>query len=171
MKLINIDRGKRSASAILFFGTFLMHFSWTIYVSNEEGFLRIIELQKIISKSFHHFPGFEWEGFGAYVVTAALVSSFAANLVRRFLEGFFFGWPRFKDHDKDSLTRASMLLVGYGLMMYFAIGFFGEKYSSRPLDTINIFLIAVSTYIAGLLVDFIDDILSGFYHAYSGGKV
>jgi hypothetical protein len=63
-----------------------------------------------------------------------------------------------------------MLLIGYGTMIYFAIGFFGEKYSSRPLDAINIFLISISTYIAGLLVDFVDDVISGFYCTYIGGR-
>ncbi len=63
-----------------------------------------------------------------------------------------------------------MLLIGYGVMIYFAIGFFGEKYSSRPLDTINIFLIAISTYIAGLLIEFMDDVISGFYCTYIGDK-
>ncbi len=58
----------------------------------------------------------------------------------------------------------------YGAMIYFAIGFFGEKYASRPLDLINIFLIAVSTYIAGLLVDFLDDVISGFYFTVIGDK-
>jgi hypothetical protein len=166
----NKTRRDKRISEILFLGTFLIHLAWTAYVSNKEIFVFIVELQGVISTVFHYGLGFEWKGVGAYVVTAALVSSCATNVARRFLEGIFLGWPRFKEHDRNSLVRASMLLIGYGVMMYFAIGFFGEKYSSRPLDLINIFLIAISTYIAGLLVDYVDDVVSGFYFTHIGDK-
>lgn len=158
-------------SGILLAGTFLMHLAWTVYVSNEESLDFIVGIQGVISSIFYSMPGFEWEGIGAYAVTAALISSFAANVLRRFLEGFFLGWPRFKDHDRNSLIRASTLLMGYGVMAYFAIGFFGEKYSSRSLDVINIFLIAISTYIVGLLVDLVDEVISSFYCVYIIEKV
>ena len=166
----NDSRRNKRISGGLFTGTFLIHLAWTAYVSNRESFEFIEELQGFISSTLYSGPGFEWKGIGAYVVTAALASSCATNVVRRFLEGIFLGWPRFKEHDRNSLIRASMLLIGYGVMIYFAIGFFGEKYSSRPLDTINIFLIAISTYIAGLLIDFMDDVISGFYCTYIGDK-
>lgn len=166
----NDNRRDKRISGILFTVTFLVHLAWTAYVSSTENFELIIELQGFISSILYSGPGFEWKGIGAYVVTAAMASSCVTNVVRRFLEGVFLGWPRFKEHDRNSLIRASMLLIGYGAMIYFAIGFFGEKYSSRSLDTINIFLIAISTYIAGLLVDFMDDVISGFYCTYIGDK-
>ncbi|MFN7864248.1 MAG: hypothetical protein ACK5N7_13240 [Curvibacter sp.] len=171
MAQFNNDRRRdKLVSGGLFTGTFLVHLAWTAYVSNREGFEFIEKLQGFISSILYSGPGFEWKGIGAYVVTAALASSCATNVVRRFFEGIFLGWPRFKEHDRNSLIRASMLLIGYGAMIYFAIGFFGEKYSSRPLNTINIFLIAISTYIAGLLVDFVDEVISGFYCTYIGDK-
>lgn len=169
-QLTNENRRKSHTSGILFACTFLVHLAWTVYASSNAGLMFIVELQSIISSAFYSEPGFEWKGIGAYVVTAALASSCAANVLRRFLEGIFLGWPRFKEHDGDSLIRASILLIGYGAMIYFAIGFFGEKYSSRPLDVINIFLIAISTYIAGLSVDFLDEVISGFYFAVIGDK-
>jgi len=166
----NENRHDNRILGMLFAGTFLVHLAWTAYASSNESFELIVELQEIISSTFHSRPGFEWKGIGAYVVTAALASSFATNLIRRLLEGILLGWPRFKGHDKNSLATASMLLIAYGTMSYFAIGFFGEKYSSRSLDAINILLIAISTYIAGLLVNFMDDVMSGFYCAYFGDK-
>ncbi len=169
-QLTNENRHNNHTSGILFAGTFLVHLAWTIYASSNESLMFVVELQSIVSSAFSSKPGFEWKGIGAYVVTAALASACAANVLRRFLEGIFLGWPRFKGHDRNSLTRASVLLMCYGAMIYFAIGFFGEKYASRPLDLINIFLIAVSTYIAGLLVDFLDDVISGFYFTVIGDK-
>ena len=153
----------------LFSITFLAHLAWTAYVSNAKGLAFVEYLRKFISRAYYGV-GFEWVGDGAYVVTAALASSFFVNSIRRLLEGFFFGWPRFKEHDRHSLMRASTLLLGYGALMYFAVGFFGEKYSSRPLDVINVGLIAASTYIVGLLVDILDDVISGIYCTYRGGK-
>lgn len=54
-------------------------------------------------------------------------------------------------------------------MMYFAMGYFGEKYASKTLDLIDIFLIASYTYIAGLLVDFADDAFSAMFCMLRGG--
>lgn len=79
-------------------------------------------------------------------------------------------WPKFNNHDKHSLTRALVLLMVYGTTMYFAVGFFCEKYSTRTLGFSNILLIAISTYMLGLLVDFADEVISGIYCIYRGDK-
>lgn len=163
------DQRENRLLNILFATTFLIHLVWIAYASNAASVALIEDLQGILSITYSGV-GFEWRGKGAYVVTAALASSVLANGIRRFFEGVFLGWPRFKEHDKNSLTTASMLFIGYGVMMYFAIGFFGQKYSSRPLNLINIGLVAVSTYIFGLLVDLFDDVVSGIYCIYRGGK-
>lgn len=166
----NEIQSRKRISGVLFFGTFLAHFAWTAYVSNKDGFAFVVAFQEFISSIYYSVPGFEWKGFGAYVVSAALASSCVINIFRRLLEGVFLGWLGFKTYDRSSLLRSSLLLISYGAMIYFAIGFFGEKYSSRPLDAINIFLIAISTYIAGFLVDLMDDVISGFYCIYIGGR-
>ena len=163
------DRRNNRILGALFSITFLAHLAWTAYVSSAKGFAFVEHLREFVSRAYSGV-GFEWMGDGAYVVTAALASSFFVNSIRRFLEGFFLGRPRFKEHDKRSVMRASALLLGYGALMYFAVGFFGEKYSSRPLDVINVGLIAASTYIVGLLVDVFDDVISGIYCTYRGGK-
>jgi len=159
----NDDQRNKHISAILFAVTFLIHFAWTTYASSKGNFVFIVDIKEIISSAFYSTLGFEWKGNGAYLVSAALVSSCITNTVRQFLEGVFLGWPRYKKHDKSNLTRAALLLISYSAMTYFAIGFFGEKYSSKSLDAINIFLIATSTYIAGLLVDLIDEFISSLY--------
>jgi len=159
----NDDQRNKRISAILLTATFLTHLAWTTYASNKGNIAFIVDIKEIISSTFHSTPGFEWKGNGAYVVSAALVSSCITNTARRFLEGVFLGWPRHKKYDKSNLASAAFLLISYSAMNYFAIGFFGEKYSSKSLDAINIFLIAISTYIAGLLVDLIDEFISGLY--------
>ncbi|MFN3716745.1 MAG: hypothetical protein ACK4R8_08490 [Thiobacillus sp.] len=164
------DRRDNRMLGALFSITFLAHLAWTAYVSNAKSLAFVEYLREFVSRAYSDV-GFEWMGDGAYVVTAALASSFFVNSVRRLLEGVFLGWPRFKEHDRHSLIRASTLLLCYSALMYFAVGFFGEKYSSRPPDVINVCLIAASTYIVGLLVDVFDDVISGIYCTYRGGKV
>lgn len=165
----NSNRRNNHIVEILFFTIFVIHLASTIYASNEETFPHIAKLQRSIATAYFTL-GFEWKGIGAYVVTASLASSFVTNVMRRFLQRIFLGWPHFKGHDRSSLIRASMLLMGYGTMMFFAVGFLGERYSSRHIGAINIFLIAISTYIVGLLVDLADDVISGFYYVYFGDK-
>lgn len=139
-----------------------------MYVAYAESFLLVATITRLLVGAYEAI-GFKWGGLSAYVVTAALISSFVANSVRRFLEGTLFGWPQFLEHDIYSLVRALSLIVGYGLMMYFVIGYFGEKYASKTLDLIDIFLIASYTYIAGLLVDFVDDAFSAMFCMLRGG--
>ena len=168
--MIHITSKNRPESRILlilFLITFVIHLVLTIYASTDGAITFIAELQEDITKAYQGV-GFEWRGVGAYVVTAALISSCLTNTVRRFFEGIFLGWPRFKKHDKYSLLQAMISLVGYTILMYFTIGFFGEKFSSKNIDSINIILIATSTYIAGLLVDLVDDFISGLFLIHFG---
>ena len=163
--MIHITSKNRRESRILmilFSITFVIHLALTIYASTDGAITFIAEFQEDITKTYQDV-GFEWRGVGAYVVTAALISSCVTNTVRRFLEGIFLGWPRFKKHNKNSLFQAMVSLVGYTTLMYFAIGFFGEKFSTKNIDSMNVILIATSTYIAGLLVDLVDDFISGLY--------
>ncbi len=151
----------------LYFVTFLIHILWIAYVSNFEN-IKFIDNLKIFCSLTYSYFGFDWKGNSAYIITAGLISSVFINIVRRFLQGVFFGWPQFKEHDKNSFVRAFVLLVTYGSIMFFSIGFFGEKYSSRPLDFFNIFFITVFTYIVGLFIDFIDDVISATYCIFFG---
>ncbi|WP_421310768.1 hypothetical protein [Aeromonas veronii] len=157
-------------SAFLFSSTLIVHFFLIVYVSNSNAIIFFVKLQEIISKNYYDV-GFEWRGIGAYVVTVALVSSFTVNGVRRALEGGVLGWPRYNAHDENSCIRALTLLIGYGVMMYFSVGFFGEKYSSKQIDLNNILLISISTYIVGMLIDILDDLISGIYCTYFRGKL
>lgn len=154
----------------LFFTTFFLHCAWTVYAVNAEKFTFIQNLQEALS-SLYAINGFEWSGSGAYVVTSALASSFIFNCTRRTFEGVLLGWPRFKKHDSKSLVHAFALLGGYGLMTYFATGFLGEKYSTRPIDFINIALVGVFTYLFGFLVNFVDEVISALYSIIRRGTV
>jgi len=145
---------------ILFFTTLLLQLAWTAYAFDAEGMESIDRFQRLISRSYSNF-GLGWLGMGAYLMAATLLSSFLLNTARRALEGIFIGWPRFKWHDGNSVVRSITLLAGYGLMTYFAIGFFGQKYSSKSIHFYDALIIGMSTYIVGLLVDFIDDAISG----------
>lgn len=162
------NRRNNLSLGTLFFTTFLIHFAWTAYLSNTESLVFVEGLREVVS-TVYSGVGFEWKGRGAYLVTAALLSSVIANSIRRFIEAVLFGWPQFKEHDTKSLGKALSVLIGYGAMMCLAIGFIGEKYSSSPIDLISIGLISTSTYIFGLLVDFIDDVISGVYSIFFGG--
>jgi hypothetical protein len=154
----------RGISSTLFPLAFLIHLAWVIYVyaSNNRRFAFIDDVRRLVSNAYS-IVGFEWDEAGSYLVAAALISSFILNVLRRFLEGFLKGWPQFENHDRHSLARAFVRFVGYGLMVYFAAGFFGEKHSSAPFDWMDVGLIAASTYIFGIIVDIIDDVISGFY--------
>lgn len=157
-------------SAFLFSSTLIVHICLIVYASNSNAITSFLKLQEIISKNYYDV-GFEWRGIGAYVVTVALVSSFTFNGVRRVLEGVILGWPRYNEHDENSCIRALTLLIGYGVMMYFSVGFFGEKYSSKYIGVSNILLISISTYIVGMLIDILDDFISGVYCTYFRGKL
>ena len=166
-----LNRAQQSAhvSNLLYLTTFIVHLAWIAYVLGAESMGFLEELQLLLANTYATV-GFEWKGNGAYLVTAALVSSLLVNTIKRVLEGAFLGWPRFAKHDKNSLAHAFSLLVGYGLVTCFAIGYFGEKYSSRPLGFINIGLISIFTYIFGLLVNFVDEVISAIYCIYRGAK-
>lgn len=165
----NFQQNSRLLS-ILFLVTFSIHMSWIAYVSIFESLKFVENLQIFFTQMYSHLA-FEWNGNAAYVITAGLISSVFINVIRRFLEGFFLGWPRFKEHNKNSFIRASILLLSYGSIIFFTIGFFGEKYSSRPLDFFNIFFIAVFTYFVGLLIDFIDEVISATYCMFFGATL
>lgn len=154
---------------ILFVTTFLIHLALTLYASYKDTHSYIIEIQRGITLAFDNL-GFEWKGKGAYVVTASLLSSFAVNVIRIFLQCFIFGWPDFKTHDRNSLLKASILFIFYGLITYFSVGFFGEKYSSRNIDVFDVVFIAIATFIVGMFSDLANNLISGFYSVHLGDK-
>lgn len=154
-------------STTLFSVSFLIHLAWTFYASRTGAFAPIEILTQTVS-NVYSYVGFEWSEIGAYLVVAALASSLLINIARKLLEVFLLGWPKFKGHDKDSLVTASMQLAICGAIAYFAMGFFGEQYSRRSPDLINILVIAISTYMAGFIVDLIDEVISGIYCALGG---
>lgn len=161
-------RSGKIASALIFV-TFLPHFAWTLY-SSKVDFFNCIEYLNFKLTNAYSYIGFEWSGLGAYIVSASLVSAFIVNGVRRLIEGTFYGWPQFSEHDKSSLKISVVSLVGYGLLMYFSVGFFGEEQSQRHPNLIDIFLVSATTYIVGMLVDMADDVISGFFCVYIGGR-
>lgn len=153
---------------ILFLLTFLIHLFWVIYVLNVEK-IEFIEDARLLLFEIYSAVGFDWRGGGSYFVTSGLLSSVFVNLVRRILEGVLFGWPQFKEHDRTSFIRALLSVFWYGVIIYFAVGYFGEKYSIREVDLVNVMIVAISTYIVGLFVDLVDDFVSGFYCVIKGG--
>lgn len=147
-----------------------IHVALVFYLSRSDAAKYFYGVADVFSSSYSNL-GFEWVGGGANVITVALVSSFFINSSRRIVEGVFLGWPQFKGHDKNSLIRAFCLLALYGLIAYLAVGFFGEKYSSRNLDFLNFFIICLTTYIFGLIIDLLDDFISAVYIVLSGGEL
>lgn len=153
----------------LFGTTFMLHFIWCIYIFKEQSIGGITRSQQLLG-NLYSVVGFEWNGIGAYLVAGALASSFLANTLRRTLEGLLLGWPRFPMHNKGSLTDSFWMLLGYGLITFFAAGFFGEKFSAKSIDLLDAILIAAMTYIFGMIVNFFDEFLSAAYIVFRGGK-
>lgn len=156
--------------ATLFGATFIPHFIWCIYIFKGQSIGAITRSKQLLG-NLYSVVGFEWNGIGAYLVAGALVSSFLANVLRRALEGLLLGWPRFPMHNKGSLTDSFWMLLGYGLITFFAAGFFGEKFSTKGIDLLDVILIAVMTYVFGVIVNFFDEFLSATYIVFRGGKV
>lgn len=140
----------------------LIHLILVFYAGYSSEIKAIDSLKNIISNSYRYFD-FEWSGKGAYVMVAALLSSIFVNILRRVIDGLLLGWPRFKGHNIDSLSWSLALLIFYGFLTYFTIGFLGEKFSGFRVDFFDVFLIAISTYILGFLVDLIDEIFAATY--------
>jgi len=153
----------------LFGSTFLLHFVWCIYIFKERGIEKVSRSQELLG-DMYSVVGFDWNGLGTYLVAGALVSSFFANTLRRALEGFLLGWPRFSMHNKGSLVDSFWMLLGYGLMIFFAVGFFGEKFSTKNIDLLDAILIAVMTYVFGIVINFFDEFLSAIYVVFCRGK-
>lgn len=155
---------------ILFVVTLLLHVSFVFYISKADRIEFVASLNKSLS-NLYAVTGLEWSGLGAYLVAAALFSSLILNSARRIIEGLILGWPRFMRHDKDSLIHALVLFFCYGALTYFASGYLGEKYSSRPIDLINTILIALFAYIFGFIVNFVDEVISAIYSILRKGEV
>ena len=155
---------------MLFGSTFVIHFIWCFYIFKERDIEFVIRSQQLLG-SVYAAVGFVWDSFGTYLVAGALVSSVLANTVRRVLEGLLLGWPRFSKHNRNSLTDSFWMLLAYGLITFFAAGFYGEKFSTNNVDLIDTVLIAAMTYIFGLMVNFFDEFFSAGYVVFRGGKV
>lgn len=153
----------------LFVATFMLHFIWCLYVFKEHSIGGIIRSQQALA-DIYAVVGFVWSGFGAYLVSGALISSLLTNAIRRVLEGLLLGWPRFAKHNRGSLADSFWMLLGYGLITFFAAGFFGEKFSTKSIDLLDALLIVAMTYIFGVIVNFLDEFLSAVYVVFRGGK-
>ncbi len=126
--------------------TFMLHSIWCIFLFNNQNIESVIRSQKLLGVLYGSV-GLYWKGAGSYLVAGALVSSFLANALRRTLEGVLLGWPRFIKHNKDSLRDSFLMLLGYGLLTFFAAGFFGEKFSEKDIDLWEMATISAMTYI------------------------
>lgn len=169
-KYFSPSKSKANILDVTLFGSsFTLHFIWCLYIFKEHGIGTVTRSQQLLG-NVYSVVGFEWNGLGAYLVAGALLSSLFANTLRRVLEGLLLGWPRFSMHNKGSLTDSFWILLGYGLITFFAAGFFGEKFATKNIDLLDAILIAAMTYIFGLIVNFFDEFLSATYIVFRGDK-
>lgn len=169
-KNFSSSRSKANILDVTLFGSsFTFHFIWCLYIFKESGIGVVTRSQQLLG-NVYSVVGFEWDGLGAYLVAGALVSSFMANILRRALEGLLLGWPRFPTHNKGSLSDSFWMLLGYGLITFFAAGFFGEKFATKNIDLLDAIIIAAMTYVFGVIINFLDEFLSAAYIVFRGGK-
>lgn len=154
--------------SILFCVTFLFHFIWCFYIFEASGVRGVARSQELLGDVYSVF-GFQWSDFGSYLVAGALLSSLFLNAVRRILEVGLIGWPRFPAHNKGSLMDSFWMLLGYGLITFFAVGYFGEKFSKELIDFFDVMIVVAMTYIFGNIVNVIDEFLSALYVFCRGG--
>jgi hypothetical protein len=110
-------------------------------------------------KKVYGYIGLYWSGSEVYVVSAAISSALALNIIRRICEGALFGWSRFKLHDRNTLLISWIRSLFYVILVFFTLGVLGEKYS-KTLDLVDIFFVANGTFLLGIIVNIIDDAIS-----------
>lgn len=81
------------------------------------------------------------------------------NILRRAIESFALGWPRFKEHDRGTVAYSLLRMAFYLIFIFIAFGAFGKNIEELPRG-MALGYIVVMTYIFGLLINVIDDGLS-----------
>lgn len=111
--------------------------------------------------------GFDWGDEVTFVVGGSFILSLIVNLVRRILEAAIFGWPQFREHDKESRKRVAALLLFYGTLTFIAVGALGSN-TDLPLNSLDLIYIFTATYILGLIVNIIDIFVSSLVKQNTG---
>lgn len=111
--------------------------------------------------------GFDWGAEATFVVGGSFILSLIVNLGRRILEAVIFGWPHFREHDKESRKRAAALFLFYGMLTFFAVGALGSN-ADIPLNALDLIYIFFATYIFGLVVNIIDIFVSSLVKQRTG---
>lgn len=152
----------------LYLWAFVVHVVWCFISANIDPFPIVKGFAEWLINTYH-LIGFNWSSTGATVVAAGIVSAFSLNAIRRVIEGTMLGWPRFHHHDRNTFARSWIRAVAYLALVLFALGIFGEKYS-KSLDMLDVLLVAIGTFLFGVLVNVLDDAISATVIVFKGVK-
>lgn len=138
--------------------SFLIHVAWCFVVSIGYPFQIVMNIVEPMAKGYS-LLGFNWTGAGSAIVALGICSSLVLNILRRGIEGVLLGWPRYSSHTKHTFLRSWFRAVVYLALAFFLVGVLGEKYRMTS-GLIGISMIAIGTYIVGLIANIFDDAIS-----------
>lgn len=148
--------------------SFLIHVTWCFVVSIGYPFPILMNIVEPMAKGYS-LVGFNWTGTGSVIVALGICSSLVLNILRRGIEGVFLGWPRYSSHTKHTLLRSWLRAAVYLVLAFFLVGVLGEKYRMTS-SLIGISMIAIGTFIVGLIVNILDDAISATFIMVRKGK-
>jgi hypothetical protein len=116
--------------------------------------------------------GFDWSHEWAAPISLAVISSFILNAIRRGVEGWMLGWPRFSMNDSKTTLYFTIRATGYFVLVILVLGAYGELRSQRVMDGFEVAFLAIATFIFGLLINVIDDFISSLIQVvFKGGRL
>lgn len=153
-KIVSIDR--------LEVFCFVAYLTLCFYFYMSDGFYFILRTRDFFS-GVYSIVGFEWSEAGSYYFSLSVVFGVLFNGISRLFKIFKLGWPIYKEHNFGSLIDSFFMFVFYSLIVFFAVGFAGQKYSIEDTRLALILGVFISGYVFGLIVNVLDEFLSAIY--------
>jgi len=154
---------------------FVIHVSVCLYVAKYGYFIDISGLERQVV-SFYNGLGLAWSDKRSSVFIFSLLSAFLLHTGRRFFEGLILGWPRISiETGRDLMlwiARCSLWIC----FILLGIGVWGDN-DSRNFEKIlalrgyaldsshfdwwsDVILVALGSFIIGIVINFVDDLLA-----------
>ena len=156
---------------ILYCASFLVHLCTCFYVANVEPMSWLSDISAYLF-SMYESIGFHWSRDTAYLLSYGILFGIVLNAVRRAIEGVLLGWPRFKDHDGDTFHKFWLRCMVGVVFVFLVFGAWGANHSKNfarfiSLDAsyefggiMNVFSVALFSFLLGSVVNIIDDAIS-----------